>query len=88
MSYLLKLLLTIAIIGLLFGSVAVFVGLTPIGTQLSHLPAFFAMLAGNAYLMNDTFPVYDTFLAFSAVLSVEILILIFKLGRWIMRLLS
>lgn len=86
MSYFVKIILIVGLIGLLFGSLTYFAGQTGITTQLSHLSAAFGFIAGNVHNLNEIFPVSDLLLAVSAAFAVEGLILLYKFGRFIIKL--
>jgi hypothetical protein len=86
MSYFVKIILTIALIALLFGGLSVFSGISGVNAQLSHIGAVFDLLASYAHNLNSCFPVGDLLGAVSAVLAIEGLILLWKMGRFIIKL--
>jgi hypothetical protein len=81
MGIFIKIILSITLVALLFGGIAVY---PTIQAGLSHMPAVFDLIAGNLKNMAEVFPAYDLVLAVSAVFAVEGLILIYKFGRWVM----
>ena len=86
MSYFVKIILIVVCIGALIGGLTYFVGLTGITAQLSHLNIVFGMIAGNAYNLNDTIPAVQAMIAVGCVFSVELLIVLFKLMRFLIKL--
>jgi hypothetical protein len=86
MSYFVKIILIVTFVAALFGALAAFGGQTGVLALLAHIPAVVAFVIGNAHNLNAIFPAVDAMIAVSAVFSIEILILIWKAGRFILKL--
>lgn len=83
MTFIGKLVLGVAFLVIFLGGLYSFVGFSGVSVQLGHIRQVFDMIAGNLEAVNQMFPVVDLMLAFSAVLSIEAVIMFIKLYKFI-----
>ncbi len=79
-----KVVLSVALVLLLFGGLTIFAGQTGINAMIGHFSAVFDFIAGNLNNLHEIFPAYDLVIAVGCIFSIEALILLYKFGRWMM----
>lgn len=86
MNVLIKAILIIALAGIIFAGVSVFNGQDAVSDMIAKFKPAFDFVVGNANNLNDILPVNDVLLAVGAIFSIEAMILIFKAGKFIVKL--
>ena len=86
MTFWFKVLFFIVLTGIVIGAVAILGTSTSLLTQINHIGPFFTMISGNINNFRDILPTVDILLAFGAVLTIEGIIIVFKIYKYFVNL--